>query len=125
VSGEGLGQVGGAVVTADGQDDDGGQGVVESELGVDAGGVKTAHLVHGQPVGLRLGDQRGDGLPSVVQGPRLRAAVVADGAGRDQDERTGRPGPGLVTGSQSGEEPPVGVLAAPGDQEPSRLAITG
>jgi hypothetical protein len=59
-------------VTADGQDDDGGQGLTETELGVDGGGVEAAHLVHGQPVGLGLGDQRRDGLSSVVQGPRLR-----------------------------------------------------
>ena len=122
-SGEGPGQLGRAVATADGQDDDRGEGVAETELGADGGAVEAAHLVHGEAVGLGLGDQRGHGLPGVVQGPRLRAAVVADGTGGDEDQRAGRPGPGLVTGGEGGEEPTVGFLAAAGDQEPPRLGV--
>ena len=61
--------------------------------------------------------------PVSYRAQRLRAAVVADGAGRDEDQRAGRPGPGLVAGREGGEEPAVGFLAAAGDQEPPRLAV--
>jgi hypothetical protein len=73
--------------------------------------------VHGQSVGLGLGNQGGYGLTGVVQRPRLRSAVVARGARRDQDQRAGRAGPGLVAGGQGGEEPVVSWLAAAGDQD--------
>ena len=121
--GEGLGQIGRAIAAADGQHDDWSEGIAEAELGADGGGIEAAHLMHGKPVGLRLGNQRGHRLPGVIQGPRLRAAVVAASAGRYQDQRAGRTGPGAITGREGGEEPDVGLLVPAGDQEPPRLAV--
>ena len=49
--------------------------------------------------------------------------VVVGNAGRYQDQRARRPGPGPVTGGEEGEEPVVGVLAAARHQESPRLAV--
>src|SRR6266567_9233812 len=107
--GEESGQVGGAVPAADREDDNGGEGVAGAELGADGGAVEAAHLMDGEPVGLRLGDERGDSLPGVILRPRLRPAVVASGAGGDEDQCAGGSGPGLVAGSQGREEPAVSL----------------
>src|SRR4029077_2588816 len=76
-----------------------------------------------QPVGLGLGDQRGDGLSRVVQRPRLRRPVGGGGAGRDEGGSTGRTAPGLVARVKCREKLAVGLLAAPCHQEPPRLAV--